>query len=237
MTQDPSHPTLIAQPPNGQTAAQIESPAQNTIVNPLVKWLEVVGVTLGGVGLIGAAIVGLGHKLLTNMNETQRVEKIAQRVMFYQFPQTSEGTIGLSIGAESFAVISDRKLDPQLRLFVQKSPVDRTERTSEFMREMGAAAAWSGTWEDGLKTQTDAFTYCTHETELESRKGNWIEARQGVKGVKGAKGVSVPGIEYRLSVVTERYDKEYDQSIRILATGPRAQQQAQSLLRSIQCRS
>lgn len=231
MTQDPSHPALIVQPPNGKTAAQIESSAQNTIVNPLVKWLEVVGVTLGGVGLIGAAIVGLGHKLLTNMNETQRVEKIAQRVVFYKFPQTSEGTVGLSIGAESFAVISDRKLDPQLRLFVQKSPVDRTERTSEFMREMGVAAAWSGTWEDGLKTQTDAFTYCTHETELESRKGNWIEAGPGVKGV------SVPGIEYRLSVVTQRYDKEYDQSIRILATGPRAQQQAQSLLRSIQCRS
>ena len=228
MPQDPSYPTLIAQPPNGQTAAQIESPAQSTIINPLVKWLEVVGVTLGGVGLIGAAIVGLGHKLLTNMNETQRVEKIAQRVVSYQFPQASKGTIGLSIGAESFAVISDRTSDPQLRLFIQKSPVDRTERTSEFVREMGAAAAWSGTWEDGLKTQTDAFTYCTQETELETRQGNWLEAGQVA---------SVPAIEYRLSAVTQRYDKQYDQSIRILATGPRARQQAQSLLRSIQCRS
>ncbi len=197
-------------------------------VNPSVKWFEVIAVTLGGVGLIGAAIVGLGHKLLTNMNETQRVEKIAQRVVFYQFPQASKGTIGLSIGAESFAVISDRTSDPQLRLFIQKSPVDRTERTSEFVREMGVAAAWSGTWEDGLDTQTDAFTYCTQKTELETRKGNWLEA---------GKVASVPAIEYRLSAVTQRYDKEYDQNIRILATGPRAQQQAQFLLRSIQCRN
>ena len=213
MTQDPFQPA--AQQPAVQP------------VNPSVKWIEVVAVTLGGVGLIGAAIVGLGHKLLINMNETQRVEKIAQRVVSYQFPQTSKGTIGLSIGAESFAVISDRTSAPQLRLFIQKSPVDRTERTSEFVREMGAAAAWSGTWEDGLNTQTDAFTYCTQKTELETRKGNWLESGQAA---------SVPAIEYRLSAVTQRYDKQYDQNIRILATGPRAQQKAQSLLRSIQCR-
>lgn len=225
MIQDrPTDSSPIAPPPSGQTNVQTE----NSMANPSVKWLEVVVVTLGGVGLIGAAIVGLGHKLLTNMEETQRVEKIAQRVMFYQFPQRSEGTIGLSIGAESFAIISDRKSNPQLRLFVQRSPVDRTERTSEFVREIRAAAAWSGTWEDGLKTRTDAFTYCTQETELETRKGNWQEAGQVT---------SVPGIEYSLSVVTKRNDREYDQSIRILATGPQAQQQAQSLLRSIQCRS
>ena len=207
-----------------------DQPATQTLVkpsNPSVRWPEMLALTLGGVGLIGAAIAGLGHKLLTNMHETQRIEKIAQRVVSYQFPKASKGTIGLSIGAESFAVISDQLYNPQLRLFIQKSPVDRSERTSEFVREMGAAAAWSGTWEDGLKTKTDTFTYCTQETELETRQGNWLEAGQAA---------SVPAIEYRLSAVTQRYDKQYDQNIRILATGPQAQQQAKSLLRSIQCR-
>ena len=207
---------------------QDDSQSATPPANPSVKWLEVLALTLGGVGLIGAAIAGLGHKLVTNMHETQRVEKIAQRIVAYQFPQVSKATIGLSIGAESFAVISDRTLNPELRLFVQRSPVDRTERTSEFVRELGAAAAWSGTWEDGLITKTDAFPYCTQGTELETRQGNWLETGQGV---------SVPAIEYRFSAVTQRNDKQYDQNIRILATGPRAQQQAKSLLRSIQCRA
>ena len=195
--------------------------------NPPVKWLEMLALTLGGVGLIGAAIAGLGHKLVTNMHETQRVEKIAQRIVLYQFPQVSKGTIGLSIGAESFAVISDRSVNPELRLFIQKSPIDRTEWTAEFVREIGAAAAWSGNWEDGLITKTDELLYCTQKTELEIRQGNWIETGQGV---------SIPAIEYRFSAVTQRNEKQYDQNIRILATGPRAQQQAKSLLRSIQCR-
>lgn len=195
--------------------------------NPSVKWPEILALTLGGVGLIGAAIAGLSHKLVTNMYETQRVEKIAQRIVLYQFPQVSKGTIGLSIGAESFAVISDRAVNPELRLFVQRSPVDRTERTAEFVREIGATAAWSGTWEDGLKTQTDAFAYCSQETEMETRQGNWLEA---------GREESVPAIEYRLSAVTQRNEKQYDQNIRILATGPQARQKAESLLRSIQCR-
>ena len=112
-----------------------------------VKWLEIVALSLGGVGLIGAAIVGLGHKLMTNMQDSYRVEKIAKHIVRYQFPQAPSqgtGTIGLSIGAEAFAVISDRPSDPKLRLFVQKSPVDPVERTAEFVREMGLTAAWSG---------------------------------------------------------------------------------------------
>jgi hypothetical protein len=188
-----------------------------------VKWIEVVALSLGAVGLIGAAIVGLGHKLMTNMHDAKRVEKIARHIVYYQFPQASYGTNGLSIGAESFAVLSDRPVDPHLRLFAQKSPIDPIDRTAEFVREMGLAAAWSGSWEEGTQEKTEPLTYCSHETELEIRKGNWLEA---------GRDNSVPAIEYTLSAKI----KQHDQTIRILATGIGAEKQAKSLLRSIQCR-
>jgi hypothetical protein len=208
-----------------------EHPQEHLTVNPIasptphfsVKWVEVVALSLGAVGLIGAAIVGLGHKLVTNMHDAKRVEKIARHIVYYQFPQAAYGSNGLSIGAESFAVMSDRPVDPQLRLFVQKSPVDPIERTAEFVREMGLAAAWSGSWEDGTQETTATFTYCAQETELEIRKGNWVEA---------GREISVPAIEYTLSATI----KQHSQTIRILATGNQAEKQAKSLLRSIHCR-
>jgi hypothetical protein len=197
--------------------------ADSRVMTHPVKWMEILAVSLGGIGLIGAAIVGLGHKLMINMQDPQRVEKIAKHMVSYQFPTHPQGAIGLSIGAESFVLLSDRHESPTLRLFIQKSPVDPIERTSEFVREMGLAAAWSGVWEDGMTIKSDAFSYCTQDTTLEVRKGNWSESGQET---------SIPAIEYTLSPTI----KNQQQTIRILATGANAEQQAKSLLRSIQCR-
>jgi hypothetical protein len=199
------------------------SSSESRIKTYPVKWLEILALSLGGVGLIGAAIVGLGHKLVVNMQDPQRVEKIAKHMVSYQFPTRAQGAKGLSIGAESFVLLSDRVESPSLRLFIQKSPVDPVERTSEFVREMGLAAAWSGDWEDGMAVKSEPFTYCSQETELEIRKGNWSEAGQEI---------SIPAIEYTLSPTI----KNQQQTIRILATGANAEKQAKSLLRSIQCR-
>ncbi len=223
LTTAPLTAPLTAQP-SSQLAAQLAAqPIAVPTPHCSVKWLEVVALSLGAVGLIGAAIVGLGHKLMINMHDAKRVEKIAKHIVHYQFPQASYGTNGLSIGAESFAVLSDRPDDPHLRLFVQKSPVDPIDRTAEFVREMGLAAAWSGSWEEGTQEKTEPFTYCAQDLELEIRKGNWLEAEREV---------SVPAIEYTLSAKI----KQHEQTIRILATGTAAEKQAKSLLRSIQCR-
>ncbi len=199
------------------------SSSESRIKTYPVQWFEILALSLGGIGLIGAAIVGLGHKLMINMQDPQRVEKIANHMVSYEFPKRPQGMTGLSIGAESFVLLSDRVESPTLRLFMQKSPVDPIERTSEFVREMGLAAAWSGEWEEGMAVKSQPFTYCAQETELEIRKGNWSESGQEI---------SIPAIEYTLSPTI----KQHQQTIRILATGANAEKQAKALLRSIQCR-
>ena len=187
-----------------------------------VNSIELVAITLGGIGLVGAAIVGLGHKLKINMHEAKRVENIAHNLITYQFPQSAQGRIGLSIGAESFAVITDRTNDPNLRLFVQASPVDGVERSSVLVREYALGSGWRGIWET-VQEETQPFMYCHQTVNLETSRGRWSET----DNVEPR-----PAIEYSIDTTIDGYD----QTIRILATGTNAEPLARDLLKSIQCR-
>lgn len=192
------------------------------IPNICVHWIEIIAITLGGIGLVGAAIIGLSHKLQTNMHEARRVENIAQNLITYQFPQSAQGRIGLSIGAESFAVITDRRNDPNLRLFVQASPVDGVERSSVLVREYALGSGWRGTWET-VQEETQPFLYCHQMVNLETRRGLWSEPDNIEPRL---------AIEYSIDTTIDGYD----QTIRILATGANAEPLAKKLLKSIQCR-
>ena len=191
--------------------------------NIRVHWIEIMAISIGAVAIVGAAIAGLGHKLQTNMNQPRRVEKIAKNLITYQFPQSAQGRTGLSIGAESFAVVTDRTTDPNLRLFVQASPVDGVERSSVVVREYVLGSGWRGSWET-VKAVTQPFLYCRETVNLETRRGYWSEADSGEE--------SRPAIEYSIDTTIDGYD----QTIRILATGTQAEPLAQELLKSIQCR-
>jgi len=187
-----------------------------------VKVLEIVAISLGAIGLVGAAVIGLGYKLVTNMYDAHRVEQIAQNKVNYSFPEGSQGRIGLSIGAESFAVITDRQDPPSLSLFIQDSPLEPTDRTAEFVREMGFTSAWIGDWE-AMTEKLEPFTYCNRQINLQVRQGDWVSAGSTL---------ILPAIEYSLmTTVNQR-----DQTIRILATGANADRQAKQLLRTIQCK-
>ncbi len=187
-----------------------------------VHWLEITAISLGGIALVGAAIAGLAHKLQTNMHQANRVEKIAQNLITYQFPESAHGRTGLSIGAESFAVITDRINDPNLRLFVQASPVNGVERSSVVVREYALGSGWQGVWE--IVTEgTQPFSYCNQTVNLETRRGRWSKT----EGVEPR-----PAIKYSIDATIDGYD----QTIRILATGTNAEPLAQGLLKSIQCR-
>ena len=190
-----------------------------------VHWIEIVAISIGAVAIVGAAIAGLGHKLQTNMNQPRRVEKIAKNLITYQFPQSAQGRTGLSIGAESFAVVTDRTTDPNLRLFVQASPVDGVERSSVVVREYALGSGWRGSWET-VKAVTQPFLYCRETVNLETRRGYWSEADSAEDEPP------IPAIEYSIDTTIDGYD----QTIRILATGTQAEPLAQELLKSIQCR-
>ena len=190
--------------------------------NICVHWIEIVAISIGGMALVGAAIAGLGHKLQTNMHQANRVEKIAKNLIAYRFPQSAQGRTGLSIGAESFAIITDRPNNPNLRLFVQASPVDGVERSSVVVREYALGSGWSGTWET-VKEETQPFLYCHETVNLEISRGRWSETNSVEPG---------PAIEYSIDTTIDGYD----QTIRILATGSQAEPLAQELLKSIQCR-
>jgi len=193
-----------------------------TAPNISVHWIEIAAISLGGIGLVGAAIIGLGHKLQTNMHQAERVENIAQNLITYQFPQSAQGRIGLSIGAESFAVITDRINDPNLRLFVQASPVNGVERSSVLVREYALGSGWRGTWE-AVKEETQPFPYCNQTVNLETRRGRWSQTDSTEPR---------PAIKYSIDTTIDGYD----QTIRILATGTNAESLAKDLLKSIQCR-
>lgn len=197
-------------------------PTSSTLPTISVHWLEIVAISLGSIGLLGAAIIGLGHKLQTNMHQAKRVENIAHSLITYQFPHSAQGLIGLSIGAESFAVIADRTNNPNLRLFVQASPVDGVERSSLLVREYALGAGWRGNWEI-VQEETQPFLYCHQMVSLETSRGRWSDA---------GKEEPRPAIEYSIDTTIDGYD----QTIRILATGTNAEPLAQDLLKSIQCR-
>ena len=204
------------------TQSSSTAPTSSTVPNISVHWLEIVAISLGSIGLLGAAIIGLAHKLQTNMHQAKRVENIAHSLITYQFPQSSQGRIGLSIGAESFAVITDRTNNPNLRLFVQASPVDGVERSSLIVREYALGSGWRGNWEI-VQEETQPFLYCHQTVNLETSRGRWSEA----DNVEPR-----PAIEYSIDTTIDGYD----QTIRILATGTNAEPLARDLLKSIQCR-
>lgn len=187
-----------------------------------VHILEMTAISLGAIALVGAAVLGLVNKLTTNMHEPKRAEKIAKHLIDYEFPETSRGQMGLSIGAESFAVVVDRSQDPSLRLFVQASPVDWVERTSTLVREYALGAGWRGKW-DSVTDGSKSFRYCNQMVNLEISRGFWAI---------DDKTPAVNAIEYTLDVTVN----DYDQTIRILATGLNAETRAKQLLDSIQCR-
>ena len=193
-----------------------------TAPNISVHWMEIAAISLGGIALVGAAIAGLGYKLQTNMHQAKRVEKIAQNLITYQFPQSAQGRIGLSIGAESFAVITDRINDPNLRLFVQASPVNGVERSSVVVREYALGSGWRGIWET-VTEETQPFLYCNQTVNLKTRRGRWSQTDSAEPR---------PAIKYSIDTTIDGYD----QTIRILATGTNAEPLAQDLLKSIQCR-
>ena len=64
-----------------------QSSSLKSAPNIRVHWIEIVAISIGGIAIVGAAIAGLGHKLQTNMNQANRVEKIAKNLIAYQFPQ------------------------------------------------------------------------------------------------------------------------------------------------------
>ncbi len=187
-----------------------------------VHILEMTAISLGAIALIGAAILGLVNKLTTNMHQPKRAEKIARHLIDYQFPDSSLGQMGLSIGAESFAIVADRAQDPSLRLFVQASPVDWVERTSTLVREYALGASWQGRW-DAVTDENKSFRYCNQVVNLEISRGFWAI---------DDKTPAINAIEYNLDVTVN----DYDQTIRILATGLNAETRAKQLLDSIQCR-
>lgn len=187
-----------------------------------VHILEMTAISFGAIALIGAAVLGLVNKLTTNMHQPQRAEKIAKHLIDYQFPDKSMGQMGLSIGAESFAVVTDRAQDPSLRLFVQASPVDWVERTSTLVREYALGAGWRGKW-DSVTDENKSVRYCNQTVNLEISRGLWAIDETTP---------ALNAIEYTLDVTVN----DYDQTIRILATGLNAETRAKQLLDSIQCR-
>ncbi len=204
------------------TQASEPKPPSTEPKTDCVHLFEISAISLGAIALIGAAVLGLVNKLTTNMQQPKRAEKIAKHLINYQFPDRSVGQLGLSIGAESFAVVSDRQQDPSLRLFVQASPVDWVERTSPLVREYALGAGWRGKW-DAVTEENKSFRYCNQVVNLEVSRGFWAIDDNTP---------ALNAIEYTLDVTVN----DYDQTIRILATGLNAETRAKQLLDSIQCR-
>jgi hypothetical protein len=185
----------------------------------LWEWL---GVTLGGLGLIGVALLGLGRQFWRNMQDSARAELIAQQIVQYEIPGGSQGVISLRIGAEAFALVTSRQSPPQIMLLVTQSPLKQGEEQESFVDELDLQGAVMGAWQTVRVTQQEQVV-CGQRRPVLVRTGDyWVQGQSTAQ----------PAMEY----VVQQVVNQTERKVQLVTTGPDAAAQAQQVLQSLRCR-
>jgi hypothetical protein len=185
----------------------------------LWEWL---GVTLGGLGLIGVALVGLGRQFWRNMQDPARAELIARQIIQYKIPGGSQGVISLHIGAEAFALVTSRQSPPKIMLLVTQSPLKQGEENESFADELDLQGSVMGAWQTVTVTQQEQVV-CGQRRPVIVRTGDyWVQGQSTAQ----------PAVEYVIQQVVHQTERK----VQLVTTGPDAAAQAEQVLRSLRCR-
>lgn len=189
---------------------------------PVSIW-EAILIFIGAIALMGTGLAWIGMRMLNNTFNPVRAEKVARSLVDYQIPGGSTGVLGLSIGAETFAIVKRDTEPSDIFLYVSKAPSDRMSEETPINLGDAIALENSITGEFIFSdTYTEPKTLCNQATQVTIQKGEQIDTTRNS---------TQPAIQYSARI----NDGNVQRVISIMAIGDNTQAKAEQVFNSIKC--
>ncbi|BAZ07280.1 hypothetical protein [Calothrix sp. NIES-3974] len=189
---------------------------------PVSIW-EAILIFIGAIALMGTGLAWIGMRMFNNTFNPVRAEKVARSLVDYQIPGGSTGVLGLSIGAETFAIVKRDTEPSDVFLYVSKAPSDRMSEETPINLGDAIALENSITGEFIFSdTYTEAKTLCNQATQVTIQKGEQIDTTRNS---------TQPAIQYSARIT----DGHVQRVISIMAIGDNTQAKAEQVFNSIKC--
>lgn len=195
----------------------------NSIPQYSVSIWEAILILIGAIALIGTGLAWIGMRMLNNTFNSVRAEEVARSLIDYKIPGGSSGIVGLSIGAETFAIVKSNTEPSDIFLYVSKAPSDRMSEETPINLGDAIALENSITGEFVFSdTYTEPKKLCNQPTQVTIQKGQQIDTTQNT---------TQPAIQYSARII----DGKIERIISIMTIGENAQVKAEQVFNSIEC--
>jgi hypothetical protein len=190
---------------------------------PVRVW-EVILILMGAIALIGAGLLGLGIKVLSNAYDPARAEAIAKSLIDYKITDGAQGVFGINIGSAKFAWVRSSNNPPDVVLFVAKTPINKETDQNELNRGFENPPSENLAQDFTVNTsRIENKAFCGKSVPITIEEGQQTFIDQPSP---------LPGIRY-----TARLTEDNVERIVILTTtGENAQQKAVTVFNSLQCK-
>jgi hypothetical protein len=189
-----------------------------------VRVWEIVAVFASSMLLVSAAIFGLTLKFIANAFNPQRAEAIANNIMDYQIPGSSQGLLGLNIAGAKIALITSKSEDPDVQLLVARVPVNA--QTDKSQIEQILDNTFLGGTEEAFQVtsaRVENKNFCNFSVPVRLKEGQLTLPERPFP---------VFAVNYRTSVTLSR--NRY--FVIMLTRGEDARQKAATVFSSLKCK-
>lgn len=205
---------------------------------------EGVGILAGAAFLVLFGLFGLVNKAARNASNPPRAEAIAQSLISYRFPGDSQGVFGVNIGSVKMAVVATPGIDANgsgivtapdnaVELLVARTPLSyqtdiHTPDANADTLNLISFAGFSVSYDlEGQFASTTARQerrrFCNVPVTIEIREGTVTPANTTTP---------VPAVRYEAIAPLDNWEH----LVVLTAIGSSAQQNAESVFESLQCR-
>jgi hypothetical protein len=195
----------------------------NEITQYPVRVWEMILIVMGAIALIGAAVVGLGIKVLNNAYSPIRAEAIAKSLIDYRIPGGSQGVFGINIGSAKLAWVQSNTNPPDVILFVGRAPVNKETDQSQANR---------GFDQPPTSTAEEQFTVTNSRVENRYFCGSTvpvtIETGQQTLTDNSS---TIPAIRYTVRTT----ENNFERIVVLVANGNNASEKADNVFNSLRC--
>lgn len=195
---------------------------------------EGVGITAATIGLIVFALIGLSLKTLRNASDPQRAKTIANSLIESTIPGNPLYEFGLNFASLKIVFIASPppgsdsisdEIPPVASLIVAKAHESKREQQESPISSIPPLISYYFTGDLQVSTShIENKTFCGKVVPVTIKQGILVWSNQKP---------SVPSLRYDASVAFNRSRF----SIELLTTGQNAQQQAETIFNSLQCKS
>lgn len=195
---------------------------------------EGVGITAATLGLILFALIGLSLKTLRNASDPQRAKAIANSLIEGQIPGNRQYEFGLNLASLKIAFIASPpsgsdsisdEIPPEVSLLVAKARENHREEQQE--SPISSILPQISYYVIGdlqvSASHTENKTFCGKVVPVTIQQGTLVWSDQKP---------SVPSIRYDASVALTKSRF----SVELVTTGQNAEQQAETIFNSLQCK-